>query len=162
MALAEPARVEPLGPALAGQLQCYSPNEAEKTCQSIDRFRPLGNGRFSDAVAVRLVGDPLIIAEFTLSYGTKGDAFCNMLRPGDLAAARITKSGRPMPAKEAAALRRLLIEAMASYMNKEACTVLEESDEGLVARTRVNGVYDPGVDQYVKWVDPADGYRVAP
>ena len=162
MALSEPAQVDPLAPALAGQLQCYSPNEGEKTCQSIDRFQPLGNGRFNDRTTVRLNRDPLILAEFTISYVTKGDAFCSILRPGDLTTARITIPGRAMAARQAAELHALLVQAMKSYIGKEACTVLEDTPDGLVAITKVNGAHDANVDQYVKWVDPADGYRVVP
>jgi hypothetical protein len=153
---------DPLAPATAGLLQCFSPDEGEKTCQSLDTFHPLANGKYRDSAIALIPTDPPMTFEFSSLVESKGSSFCSTIRASDLAKARIKRAGRPLPASQQSAMRKFLLTALAPSLNKETCAVLEDTPEGLVARAKVNGVYDPGLDQFVKWVHPADGYRVGP
>jgi hypothetical protein len=92
----------------------------------------------------------------------KDGAICGVLRAQDIIAGHITVAGKLLPAGAAAPVLGQFAKAMTPMLNKEICTTYEDTADGLLAKVRVNGVYDPELDQYVKWIDPSEGYRVSP
>ncbi len=63
LAGAEPA--DPIGPALAGKVQCYAPNVARKTCSSIGAYARTADGHIDNRALVLVSPSPVIILETT-------------------------------------------------------------------------------------------------
>ena len=154
--------VDPLAPAAAGLLQCVGPDDGQKTCQALGALHPVGEGKYRSSTVALIPVDPPMTAELSAIVESKNEGLCGIISARDLASARIKRAGRPLPERQQAAIRMLYAKALAPMMNKEACTVFEDTPEGLVARTKVDGIHDAGLDQFVKWVHPTDGYRVGP
>ena len=151
----------PLEPALAGQQLCTSPDESLKQCMAIETIRPLAGGGYSDSSVARIaLDDRSITVTLTTSLFLKDGAVCMIPRPEQLRGRQIKVTGKPLTGAQMAMLRKTLAESGASYLHKELCMVLEETDEGLVQKTSVNGAYDSGLDIFVKWVLPSDGYHL--
>lgn len=51
---------------------------------------------------------------------------------------------------------------MAPMINKEICTVYEQTADELIAKVYIADEYLSGADQKVKWIQTNDGYIVAP
>jgi hypothetical protein len=159
--LASSPTENPLEPALAGQQLCTSPDEAQKKCLAIETIRPLAGGGYSDSSVARIaLDDRSITVATTITLFIKNGAVCAIPRPEQLRGRQIKVTGKPLTAAQMAGLRKTLAEDGASYLHKEMCMVLEETEEGLVQKTSINGVYDSGLDIFVKWVSPADGYHL--
>jgi len=159
--LATPATAGPLTPAMAGQRLCMAPNPDQKTCAQLDSFKPTAEGTFVNVSDMRIpAGDGIISYTLTTSAVVRGEDVCSTLLRKHLQAARFKVAGMPLSAALAADLRRAVEGALSDYLNKESCMTFEETPEGLVARAKVNGVRDSGLDIFVKWVDPSEGYHL--
>jgi hypothetical protein len=155
------ATQNPLDPVLPGKQLCTAPDESEKHCQAIDTFRLLPGGRYSITSTARIALDDRSITFTSTDVAVvKEGALCRVALPRSVSAEQIKVTGKPLTALQLSTLRKLLAAAEADYVHKEMCIVIEESDEGLVGRTKVNGAYDPGLEIFVKWVDPSEGYHL--
>jgi len=159
--LASSPTENPLEPALAGQKLCTSPDDFQKKCLAIETIRPLAGGGYSDSSVTPIsLDDRSITFTSTTSLFLKNGTVCSVPPPQQLRGGQIKVTGKPLTAVQMASLRKTLAENGASYLHKQLCMVLEETDEGLVQKTSVNGVYDSGLDIFVKWVSPTDGYHL--
>jgi hypothetical protein len=151
---------DPLAPAAVGQVECYSPDEYEKTCEAIAGYRPIGGGKYSNAAETILHGEGPITLETTSVVVVKNGAVCGYILPGDVEASRVRVARKLLPARNATAFLAQVEKVVAPIMNKEVCTFYEDTADGLLTKSTVNGVHDPDLDRYVKWIDPTGGYRV--
>ena len=163
-AAAAPATaINPIEPALAGKLECHFPDEQTKTCRSIGSYKPLGNNRYSNTTLGLLSPQEPVTLEVTSEVEIKNGAVCGRLLGEDLAKAKLNMAGKTLDQAEAAPGKAQIAQAMGPLMNKEICTRYEPSPSGgLVAKMSVDGTARPDFDQPVKWVAPADGYKVTP
>jgi hypothetical protein len=126
--LASAQASNPLEPALAGQFQCTGPHDAARTCVAIDTYRQLPDGTFSNVTQMRIIG-PERAYTFTLvtKAAVKGEAVCTVLRPADVAGGRFRLDGKSLTGVQATMLRAAITKAYANFLNKEACTIFEET-----------------------------------
>lgn len=148
---------DPLAPARAGQLQCYTPDESRRTCRSIASYNFRADGVVHNQAVVLL--EPNLIMKVSTLVDVRDGAVCGHLDGID--AAEFIVEGHPADAQQTFRLRKLLAATYGFAAGREYCTQYTPEGEGYRTALTVDGVPMPQ-SRYVIWVDPADGYRVAP
>ena len=168
LALAAPAAFaadlpDPIAPAMWGQLQCYMPDTARKTCASLAGYRANPAGGIDNATTVLLSKSPVVTMETISPIEIKMGQVCGKIRRQDLDSATFTMAGRPFEAQQAAPIRAQLQTAFQNIFDHEICTAYTNQGAAMLAKATIDGVpTPPAADQQVLWVSPADGYTVSP
>jgi len=150
----------PITPAAQGQLQCYTPDVARRTCRSLAAYKSKANGAI-DNIAIVLISQSPSISMTTVSpVVIKANQVCGLIRYID--AARFSLDDRPADPAETATLRQQMQSAMKGFFGHEICTTYVPADGSLLAKVTVDGASQPTMDQRVIWVSPTDGYKVSP
>lgn len=157
-----PPPADPLAPVLKGQVQCYSPDVARKTCRSIGGYVPNPDGSYQNKATVLLSASPLIVMETVAPVTVKHGAVCGAVTPHDIETAHFTIEGQPANAAQAERLRAALTQAEAAIFDHEICTAEGVVGGAATAEVSVDGARTPTMDQRMVWVSPADGFKVAP
>lgn len=153
----------PLQPASDGQMQCYSPDAARKTCQSLAAYRLGAKGDIDNIAITLLSRDPAITMRTVSPVTVRAGQVCGLIRAEDLQGASFTINDQPADADQTAALRQKIGDAMKDVIGKEVCTAyVPAPGGGLTAKATIGGVPQPDADLPVVWVAPSDGYKVAP
>jgi hypothetical protein len=162
LAAAASADSDPLAPAMAGQVQCYTPDTARRTCRSIGAYAK-GAGGVQNTAIVLVSATPLVTMETTAPVQVKGRAICGTLATRDLATARFRIDGQPADPQRLEGLRNAVGKAMEPLIGHEICSSNLASGSGpMTAQASLDGKRAPTLDQQMIWVSPRDGYRVAP
>jgi hypothetical protein len=151
-----------LAPARQGQMQCFVPDAARKTCQSIGAYVFEANGVIQNTADVLIVPEPAIVMRITAPVTVRDNAVCGPLTLDDVNHAQFTISGRPASDEETQQIRAEVAQQLAPLINVETCVGVRTVDGALRAETALNGVLRPDLSQPIIWVRPEDGYRVAP
>jgi hypothetical protein len=159
---AAPAAINPLEPALTGQLQCYEPNEEKKTCRALGSYKRVSGSRYMNGALALISAVGPVTLEMTTPVEVKAGAVCGTIRPEDVSNGKLAAGGRPLSAAEAAPVLAQIAQAMAPMMNKEICTRYVPDAGGLIGKATIGGVYRADADRRVKWVKATDRYTVAP
>lgn len=152
---------EPLLPVQYGQVQCYSPDAATRTCNSIAKYTPDGSG-FTNTATILLSSRPAVTMTTSTRVQVRDGAVCGTLRDEDIQAAKVKVEGRELSAEEASLVVSAVADAVNDYVGQEICTTYVAAGDGLTAKASVQGTPRPDLDQPVIWVSPSDGYKVAP
>ena len=153
----------PLTPAADGRMQCYAPDTARKTCQSMAVYRRGEKGGIDNIAIVLISRSPAITMRTVSSVELKNGQVCGLVQLDDLQKAVFTIDGQPADADQTAQLRQQLAAAMKDVVGKEVCTAYIPAGAGFTAKATIAGVAQSSdSDQTVIWVSPADGYKVAP
>ena len=95
----------PIAPAAQGQLQCYTPDVARRTCRSLAAYKSKANGAI-DNIAIVLISQSPSISMTTVSpVVIKANQVCGLIRPRDIDAARFALGDRPADPAQTATLR---------------------------------------------------------
>ena len=140
---AQPTSANPLAPALAGQLECHFPNDQAKTCRLLAPQGP-------------------VTLEVTSDATVKKDTVCGIILRSDLDKGQLKVADHALTPAEAAPIIEQIAQAMAPMFDKEACSTFVPSGDGLTIKSSIAGTPRPELDQPMKWVAPAAGYKVAP
>jgi hypothetical protein len=159
-AMAQSADV--LAPARAGQLQCFEPNVAAKTCQSLGGYTVNANGVIDNIAQVLIMPSPVIIMRVTAPVVVRDAAICGPLSQADIDRTTFTIDGAPADAEQTGEIRAAMTEQLGPMLNLESCMTLTPNGEMLRAETSIAGRPQPQLTQRVIWVGANDGYRVAP
>lgn len=151
-----------LAPARAGQLQCFEPNVAAKTCQSLGSFAFHPNGVIDNAAEMVLMPQPLIVMRATAPVTLQNNAICGPITSADIDRATFTINGAAASAEESAQLKAAMQQQLAPMFGQETCLTLTPVDGGFRADSTVAGTARPDLAQRVIWVGANDGWRVAP
>jgi len=163
LAAAGAAYAAPLTPAAQGQIQCYVPDAAKKTCSSMAYYVARDDGGFDNRAVVLLNKDPVVTLDMTTRVTIKDGAVCGALRAEDIAAAKVTVGDHLMTPEESGPVLDQITQGLASVIGHEICTAYVPDASGkLVAQASMDGKRQPEQDQPVLWVSPSDGYKVAP
>lgn len=152
----------PLAPAAAGQVQCYQPDDRKRTCRSIASYQRRDDGTYANTAVVLLSSAGPVTLETITPVTVKAGAVCGSIRAENINAGKLRIADRLLPDSEAAPILVRIVQSMAPLINKEICTSYEQSADGLTAKATIAGVYRSDADQRVGWVQPSDGYTVAP
>ena len=150
----------PLAPAGEGKVQCYSPNTAARSCQSIGAYQVDAKGVIQNDAVVMVTSSPLLIMTTRSAVTIKAGGDCGVLRPAHIASATFTVEGRPADAAQTARLRAAMLGSMKPMLGHEICVYYRPQGEGVLATSTVDGRPEPEMDQRVMWVSPSDGWRV--
>lgn len=154
---------DPIAPAATGQVQCYMPDKARKTCATIASYRANANGGIDDVGTVLLAKNPTLTMETVSPVEIRMGQVCGKLRPQDLDTAKFTMGGRLLDAQQAASIRTQLQTAFQNVFGHEVCTAYVNQGGTLIAKSTIDGMpAPPAADQPVLWVSPSDGYQVSP
>ena len=156
------ALADPLTPATTGQLQCYAPDVARKTCQSLAAYAPLGDGTIINTATVLITPTPVLTMETAAPVTIEGGAVCGAIRRRDLDQARFAVGGQPLDPAKVEPLRQQIASAFAPILDRHVCTTHVPDGAAWVANVTIDGVAQPALSQKVIWVSPGDGYSVAP
>ena len=150
----------PIAQAASGQLQCYQPNIAGKSCRSLAGYRMSVDGIVNTAT-VMLSAKPLITMETVTQVEIKHGQVCGKIRAHDFETAKLFLDGSPVSAEIDGTLKKQVTAGLQSEFGHEICTAYSPDGDGFTAKGTDNGVPVPG-KQHVIWVSPSDGYKVAP
>ncbi len=159
---AQAAPLGPLAPAAEGKVQCFRPNMAARTCQSIGVYSFGPNGEIENIATMMILTGPVVIMTTRAPAHLRGDRDCGTLRREEIDRSTFTFDGRPANAAQTAALRAEMKASLAATLGHETCSAYVPNGEAFLVTSTVDGVAQPAMDQKMIWVSPADGYRVAP
>ena len=152
----------PIAPAAQGQLQCYTPDVARRTCRSLAAYKSNAKGAIDNTAIVLISQSPPISMKTVSPVVIKANQVCGLIRPRDIDAASFTLDDRPVDRAQTATLRQEMQSAMKGFFGHEICTTYVPADGSLLAKVTVDGASQPTMDQRVIWVSPTDGYKVSP
>jgi hypothetical protein len=152
---------QPLAKADQGYVQCYEPDDAAKTCQSIASYNRTSDGHWDSTAIVLLSPKLSLTLETVTPIDVKNGAVCGYIRANDLLKGTLRVSGQPLPSEKAGTVLPMIAKGMATLFDKEICTQYREGPGGLVAKATIEGGKPEMPNQRVKWVLPTDGYTVA-
>lgn len=152
---------DPLAPARSGQVQCFQPDHARKTCNGIAVYRLTGDDRYSVRTTsfVEETGDLVVESEAPVRIAR--GAACATLMPANIEGARYRRGGVVLSDDEARPIMARLEAPVWTLFGKEFCTRYATIGGGLVAIVDIDGAATSQIAQRVAWVGPNDGYRVA-
>jgi hypothetical protein len=151
-----------LAPARSGQLQCFEPNAAAKTCQSLGSYVFGADGAIENVAEILLMPSPLIVMRASGPVTVENGAICGPLRAEDIANATFTVNGSPASAEEATQIRAAMQQQLAPMIGVQNCITLTPDGGGFRADSTIAGAPRPDLTQRTIWVDANDGWRVAP
>lgn len=162
LALVGPAEIDPLAPAREGMAQCYTPNKAARTCRALATYEFHADGTITNSAEVLVNPAPLVVMHSAAPVFIRGEAECGDTDPESVDY-RFEIDGRPADSPTSAQLRAAIVAAFDQLPDGEFCTVYVPNGDGfLTGVVTINGERWPEGDDTVLWVDPADGWKVAP
>jgi hypothetical protein len=153
---------DPLAPAASGMLQCYAPDVAKHSCQSLAGYRKRPDGSYDNAATIMLSPSPLVTMETLSPVTVDAGAVCGAIRQQDIDAAVISVNGQKLSDADAAGARSQIATGLAFLIGKRICTTYVPDGAQLVAKATIDGEAQPAMDQKVIWVAPTDGFHVGP
>lgn len=160
LALPAQAQDQPLTPARLGQVQCFEPDAANRTCAAMAGYAFAADGAITNTADVLIFPEPAIVMHVRSPVTVRDGAVCGPIRQSDLDAAQFTIDGQPAGDDNSELIRSQMREQLASMIDVEVCTRFVPNGDAMRAVATIAGRPQP--DQRVTWVRPEEGYRVAP
>lgn len=161
LALQQP---DPLAPARKGHVLCYEPDAARQTCYGTASYRWLGDGTVISDILVAASAVPPIVVHSSARVFVQDGAECTRLVPAADQITAIYEAGERLGGSDFESFRRILgsIIDQANGPGRELCFAYEPLANGdFKSVARVDGVARPDLEGIVRWIRPADGWRVA-
>ena len=153
---------DPLAPARKGQVQCYFPDLATKTCQGLATYEQTGPSAYSSRSVLLIDAAGPTTLETTSTVRARGNAECSMVRGSEALAGKVIVDGRQLPAREAKPTVARIASNLAPVNGREVCIRYEPVEDGtLMGHVTIGGVRRADLDQPIIWVNPSDGYSIA-
>jgi hypothetical protein len=152
----------PIEPADRGMVECFSPNEAEKTCEAIGSYFKAADGQLISKAVMLISPEPLVKMELAAPVFIRDGAICGKITLPDILKARFITATGPLDAARTAIVRARLKATMSAKLNIESCYRYTQGDNIIFAAATVNGREVPEHGRTMIWVDPSEGYKVAP
>ena len=152
-----------MAPASQGKLQCLSPIESMKTCDSLSRITQVAPGHYRYEAQILLDADRPVVATERGTLTVQGAKICEKVRLSNLDSMTFRVAGAPASAAETNRYRSDFKRKFAVIAGQTICnTIAPEEDGSHEVETFVAGRRIPGLDYSMKWVSPNDGWKVAP
>jgi hypothetical protein len=152
----------PLAPAQKGQLQCYFPDLAAKTCQGLAAYKQTGPSTFSSHSVLLIDAAGPTTLETTTTVHARDNAECSIVRSSEALASKVMVDGRQLSAPEAKPILARIASNVAPLNGREFCVRYEPAEDGtLMGQVTIGGVRRPDLDQQILWVNSSDGYAIA-
>jgi len=150
----------PLAPAQSGMVQCYEPDAASRTCQSMAAYRRGRDGAWTNVATILADPNLALTIELEMPVAVRDGAVCGTIRREQVLGAKLSMLDRAIPADRALPVLAQFADAMAGVIDHEVCTRYVPAAGGLVARAKISGISAPIPEQRVIWVRSDAGYRV--
>ena len=151
----------PLAPAGEGKLQCFVPDMARRTCQTVDAYARDASGRIQNTSTVVVSADPPITMTTRAPVILREGRVCSAVRDEDIAQASFTVAGKPADPRQTADLRTHMSQAIKPLVGHEVCTAYTQSGAAFVAHSYLDGAPQTDSEAFI-WVSPSDAWKVAP
>ncbi|CAL4867693.1 hypothetical protein MMA231_01959 [Asticcacaulis sp. MM231] len=161
-AVSASAYPDPIAPAAKGQMQCYSPNVAMKSCKSLAMYAAKGDGSFANTAIVLVKASPVTLLETVADVTVRDGAVCGAITEANIRTAKLSANAQAVPPEQAAPFLGQLVTALKPVIDRDICTRYEGTGPLLTAKATMDGVPQPDDDQTVLWVSASDGYAVKP
>jgi len=154
------AQSEPLARARQGEVQCFEPDAANKTCAAIASYAFAADGTINNTSDVLIFPEPAIVMHISSPVTVRDGAVCGPIRQQDIDGAQFSIDGQPASSENTQTIRGQMHDQLASIIGVEVCSRFVPDGDGFRAVATAGGRPQP--DQHVTWVSPGDGYHVAP
>ena len=157
-------QTDPLAPARTGQVLCYEPDVARQTCYGTASYRWLSDGTIISDIVVAASAVPAIVVHSSAPVFVRGDAECTRLVPSANQITAIYEEGERLGGSDFESFRRILGSSIdqGNGPGRELCfTYAPLANGDLKSTARIDGVTRPDLGGTVRWVRPAEGWRVA-
>ena len=151
---------DPLAPARTGQMQCVSPNIANKTCFAIARFIPNADGGFTNDVTVLISPQMGLTMETVSAAHVENGQVCGTVILKDMMASKLSVNGTAMTEEQAGPIKAQILAAVTPMDGKKACSTYKAEGDMLSSETSLDGVAHPEMNQKLIWVKPEDGFKL--
>jgi hypothetical protein len=154
---------DPLAQARSGQMQCYGPDLAHRTCKSLAGYVFAPDGAVTNRAEVLIAPQGPMVMQTSTSVFVRDGAVCGPVRVEDIDRARILFAGRPIEGTQAQRVKAQLKASLGQMAGAEVCTRFVPNADGYATRVTVNGSPAPEASSSAMiWVRPADGWTVGP
>ena len=150
-------RVDILRPARQGQVQCFQPDIDARTCKIMAAYSFEDDGRIVSTTQALMDENGPAVLVVTAPVVVRGKAVCGGLE--HLPTARFVVAGQPATPGQESGYRMMLSVAP---RKGEVCARWVGDGNGYVAYGSLDGKPKKDFDQRMIWVEPGEGYRVAP
>jgi hypothetical protein len=135
---------------------------ARKVCASLSSFKRRADGGIDNTSTVLLAKTPVVLMTTVQDATANIGRLCESMTAGDVATAQFQVDGAALDDAKSAQLRAEVTHVFADIIDHMVCTTFVADGSHFVAHLSLDGVPRPAVDQRVMWVNPADGWKVAP
>jgi len=157
-----PTVADPLAPSRDGWLSCVQPNREAKTCESIYRYRWVGQKIFYD-VDVLFRSEPKTVLRLRSQMYSRDDAVCSLTFDAESGVISMSINGHEADDETLAQARREVAEILKDTDGQEYCVRYTPAEDGqFVYWASVEGIPRTEPEGLMMWVRPGDGWRVAP
>lgn len=162
LTIAGPAEIDPLAPAREGMAQCYTPNKAARTCRALAKYEFHADGTITNYAEVLINPTPLIVMRAEAPVYIEDGAECGVVSDDDIQ--EFFMDGAPVPPALQQQLQDAMMAVRAEHIPEgEYCTVYKPNSDGtLTGVVTIDGEPWPDGEDIVLWVNPAEGWKVAP
>lgn len=147
-----------LQPARQGQLQCFQPDVYAKTCKIMAAYSFEPDGRILNTAQMLMDETGPAVLVVTSPVVVKDGAVCGQL--DSLPTARFMVAGQPATPGQDSGYRLLL--AVAPRRGEVCARWVGDGNGGYMAYGALDGKPKRDFDQRMIWVEPEEGFRVAP
>jgi len=161
-AVPTPNPTNPLALAEQGLSQCWVPDLKRKTCRLIASYRKTGPGTYDNKAIVALSREGSMSLETHTPVIVRGDSVCGKVRTQDVKEGILRRGDQVVSTLEAQQVLDRVAELVTPLDGRESCTRYEASGGDFTAKISIDGKYRPENDTDVKWINPTEGYAVAP
>src|ERR1700754_1049946 len=85
----------PLARAEKGDVQCYAPDKAHKTCQSTASYKTMPDGKIQNTAVVLVGLKPVVVMTTTTLVSLRNGQVCGPIRQADIDKATYSVDGEP-------------------------------------------------------------------
>jgi hypothetical protein len=150
-------RVDILSSAHSGQVQCFQPDVFNKTCKIMAAYHFADDGKITSTAQMLMdeTGPAVLVIDAPVEV--KDGALCGQLE--NLPKARFVVAGQPATPSQDAAYRLML---SMTPRKGEICARWVGDGNGYIVHGSLDGKPKRDYDQRMIWVDPSEGFKVAP
>jgi hypothetical protein len=156
------AFAEPIARAAKGQVQCYAPDPAAKTCSAIASFKADRNGKIAVTAVILISPTPLIIMTGNATAVAKAGELCGVLTEKNIEDAAFSNGDGVLEPTQTKLLRTVIEGALQNVFGHELCGTYRPDGAMFKAKPKLDGAPMSSPGLRMMWVDPASGYKTAP
>jgi hypothetical protein len=144
----------------AGEVECWSPDRAARTCRAMSTYRSLEGGRIVNDAIVFLQHDPRVIMFVSSDVHVRDEMICGTVLSSDLDAAYFEIDGVRADDEQAHAIRGAVAQLFAGI--SEVCSRHTRDGEQFLVTAIVDGIERADLSDRMVWIRPEDGYTIDP